>query len=671
MKVSFRVLLVVTVCTAVWVPVIVVLVLFDFRSQLLLQQATEERLPPVVFRLADTVVKSLEIVENVAKHTANDISTGALVFVDTPEGHQALREHWNSVLTAYSLVTDVNFITSEYTEHPGRMIGLVKYKSGDMLWWWTAENATLEQWQVDPVTLRTTVLDFRNNEWFWGWLEGMHADIPEPLAEGWENIYGEFGQLWTSYIVHAWDPKTTGPNRTHIAYGNTDLMIEEITAVFAGLTVPNGVAVLVDTHTTYLLGSTSSNVPMIHMVGDWQEAVLVNQSFGSSLAERSVAAMNALVERKWGNWHRLPQVLNPEYYEPTAPERVYVEGSSKKYLVSFALVRRQCLSWVVAVIAEEDSTAMDVTPIIVAIATTIGALIALGVLSFLLVQPLAMLSKRMKATAHLTFNRRESDASVFTEFKTLSDSFRKLSMGIEAMTKYVPMPVVSQIMSSSSAVAVPREDMLAVSMRRVTIMFCDIRGFTTLSEKLETTVVVRVLFDWLGAFTKVIVKNNGIVDKYIGDCIMALWNAPLETEKPDAKACQSALEFADVQKALNERFAKEGLPEFGVRVGIHSGELFVGNIGCEDHINYTVCGTPANIAARIEQLGKMYEATPLISGDVAKAVQDQFVCVWLDDTKLRGHQSTEARDRVQEALNDSTMDQYNTTLTLLMEKLSH
>eukprot|EP00727_Mastigamoeba_balamuthi_P003950 m51a1_g13552 hypothetical protein (309) ;mRNA; f:290-1397 len=225
-----------------------------------------------------------------------------------------------------------------------------------------------------------------------------------------------------------------------------------------------------------------------------------------------------------------------------------------------------------------------------------AALIVLALLSVLLTRPLSRLTEEMDAAASLSFDKREADISLFSEFYKLNESFLKLSTGIEAMTKYVPMPVVSQIMSRSMKSDLRESGFVSVAMKRVTIMFCDIRGFTTLSEKLDTTVVVRMLFEWLGAYTKVIVNNGGVVDKYVGDLY--------------------------------------------VRVGIHTGELYVGNIGCEEHINYTVCGTPANIAARIEQLGKVYGLTPLVSGDVAKAVEDQCVCVWLDELKLRGHEST-------------------------------
>eukprot|EP00727_Mastigamoeba_balamuthi_P002410 m51a1_g12166 putative adenylate guanylate cyclase with integral membrane sensor (172) ;mRNA; r:2514-4559 len=160
----------------------------------------------------------------------------------------------------------------------------------------------------------------------------------------------------------------------------------------------------------------------------------------------------------------------------------------------------------------------------------------------------------MNQAAHLKFNSkkyRSVGISIFSEFHQLDESFKKLSTGIEAMTKFVPMPVVSQIMMSSmTAAGLSPEGLLAVSMKRVTIMFCDIKGFTTMSEQFKAQLVVQMLYEWLGAFTKVIVKNDGIVDKYIGD--------------PEVKACTAALEFNSVIETLNAKFIKDGIPNFGM-----------------------------------------------------------------------------------------------------------
>eukprot|EP00727_Mastigamoeba_balamuthi_P012142 m51a1_g7550 putative adenylate guanylate cyclase with integral membrane sensor (743) ;mRNA; f:86555-88854 len=639
MKVSFRALLVVTVCAAVWIPMIVVVLLFNARSQELLRRSTEERLPPTVVRLGGTVEQSLVSAESVGVHTALDISTGLLEFDESEEGQRRLRVRWDNILRAFHSASSTEFMTGEGNEYPARLIGIGEFGNGVNVWWWTYRNTSFEQWQMNKTNLVPFERQWIENDFSYPYLDQVRSAIPAGEEECWMPIYFVNMWTWATYVKKAYVPNTEGPNRPVWAYTIVDLVIQDIANVFAGLTVSQGVAVLVDSPSSTLLGTTSQTIQCYHTVGTDMLPVLVNETEGDTPDHYRVAAVNDLVERKYGNWDALTLTLNDKYDAPSTPEIIMIKGV--KNLVSFTRVRRPCLSWVVAVVSEFDSAPVDLVPIIVAVCTTVVALVVLGILSLLLTRPLSKLSQRMELVSRLKFNRGKPDISIFSEFHQLNKSFKKLSTGIEAMTKFVPMPVISQIMMSSmTAAGLSQEDLLAVSMKRVTIMFCDIKGFTTMSEKLKTNTVVQMLFKWLGAFTKVIVKNDGIVDKYIGDCIMALWNAPLDIDQPEAKACASALEFSEVLKTLNEKFVKDGHPEMSVRVGIHSGELYVGNIGCEDHVNYTVCGTPANTASRLEQLGKVYGVTPLVSGDIATCVSNQYVCVWLDDTKLQGHVNT-------------------------------
>eukprot|EP00727_Mastigamoeba_balamuthi_P012143 m51a1_g7551 hypothetical protein (691) ;mRNA; f:89555-91807 len=603
MRVSFRALLVVTVCAAVWIPMVVVVLLFNARSQELLRRSTEERLPPTVVRLGGTVEQSLVSAESVAAHTSYDISTGILEFDESEEGQRRLRVRWDNILRAYHSVSSTEFFTGEGNEYPARLIGIGEFGNGVNVWWWTYRNTSFEQWLMNKTTLVPFERQWIMNDFSVGYLDQCRSAIPAGEEECWMPIY--FANMWTwaTFVKKAYVPDTTGPNRPVWAYILIDLVIQDIANVFAGLTVSKGVAVLVDSASSTLLGTTSKTIQCYHTVGADLLPVLVNETKGVTLDDYRVEAVNDLVERKYGSWSSLTETLSSNYDQASTPEIITVKGV--KCLVSFTRITRPCLSWVVAVVSEFDSAPIDIVPIIVAICTTVVALVVLGVLSLLLTRPLSKLSHRMELVSRLKFNQRKPDISFFSEFYQLNASFKKLSTGIEAMTKFVPMPVISQIMMSSmTAAGLSQEDLLAVSMKRVTIMFCDIRGFTTMSEKLKTNTVVQMLFEWLGAFTKVIVKNDGIVDKYIGDCIMALWNAPLDIDQPEAKACASALEFAEVLKTLNEKFTKAGLPALSVR------------------------------------LGKYYGVTPLISGDVATCVSNEYVCVWLDDTKLRGHENT-------------------------------
>lgn len=141
---------------------------------------------------------------------------------------------------------------------------------------------------------------------------------------------------------------------------------------------------------------------------------------------------------------------------------------------------------------------------------------------------------------------------------------------------------------------------------------------------------------WFTFFSEIIISHGGTIDKYIGDCVMAIWGAPEPVTNSQFHACQAAMEFNQALEILNMGLPKS-MPKVNCRVGIHYGSVLVGNIGYEQRMNYTVCGNAANIAARLEQAGKLYGLSPLISGDIYNEVKHDYLCIWLDAAVLRGY----------------------------------
>jgi class 3 adenylate cyclase len=172
--------------------------------------------------------------------------------------------------------------------------------------------------------------------------------------------------------------------------------------------------------------------------------------------------------------------------------------------------------------------------------------------------------------------------------------------------KYVPKDVIDRFFASP-------EKMLVGDNRRLSILFSDIRSFTTISEGMAPDDLVNSLNRYFSGQVDIIYNRNGIVDKYIGDAIMAFWGAP---EKHDDDALQSVLaglEMIEALAAFNENQRKLGKPEFHIGVGINYGEVTVGNIGSERKMDYTVIGDAVNLASRMEGLTKTYHSELLIT----------------------------------------------------------
>jgi len=149
--------------------------------------------------------------------------------------------------------------------------------------------------------------------------------------------------------------------------------------------------------------------------------------------------------------------------------------------------------------------------------------------------------------------------------------------------------------------------------KRVTVFFTDIAGFTTISESLPVEETAKILHTVLNEFTEVIIKDRGVIDKYIGDAIMAFWGAPLDTERDEINACYAALHCMEALSEINRRFKAEGISEINMRVGINSGDAIVGNLGSDRLFDYTVVGDTVNLASRLEAVNKVFRTKIIIS----------------------------------------------------------
>jgi len=175
--------------------------------------------------------------------------------------------------------------------------------------------------------------------------------------------------------------------------------------------------------------------------------------------------------------------------------------------------------------------------------------------------------------------------------------------------KYVPNDVIERFFASP-------EKMLVGDNRRLSILFSDIRSFTTISEGMAPDDLVNSLNRYFSGQVDIIYNRNGIVDKYIGDAIMAFWGAPEKHEDDALQSVLSGLEMIDALASFNENQRRLGKCEFHIGIGINYGEVTVGNIGSERKMDYTVIGDAVNLASRMEGLTKTYHAQILISEDL-------------------------------------------------------
>ncbi|MBQ0824634.1 adenylate/guanylate cyclase domain-containing protein [Microvirga sp. HBU67558] len=228
---------------------------------------------------------------------------------------------------------------------------------------------------------------------------------------------------------------------------------------------------------------------------------------------------------------------------------------------------------------------------------------------------------------------------VCTNYMTVSADRRWIR---SAFSQYISPDLVEQLAHS------PERLKLGGEQRELTVLFSDIRGFTAISEAYKDdpqglTALINRLFTPL---TKDIVKHRGTIDKYMGDAIMAFWNAPLDDISHEAHACEAALTMQESLEILNEERRREADPTqwvapLRIGIGLNTGVCVVGNFGSDLHFNYSVLGDTVNLASRLEGLTKQYGVSIIVGEKTAQAVRSRFAVLELDHLQVRGKQEPE------------------------------
>ncbi len=199
-----------------------------------------------------------------------------------------------------------------------------------------------------------------------------------------------------------------------------------------------------------------------------------------------------------------------------------------------------------------------------------------------------------------------------------------------AFSSYLSADLLDQLIENPEALALGGEK------KELTILFSDIRGFTTISESMDPVSLITLLNRYFTPMTNSVLKHGGMLDKYIGDAVMAFFNAPVDVKEHANAGCETALEMIEKLDILNVQLAKEGIPPIKIGIGLNTAEVVVGNMGSDTRFNYTVIGDGVNLSSRVEGLTKNYGVSILITEfTVAKLTKD-FVYRKIEPVKVKG-----------------------------------
>ncbi|MES2297724.1 MAG: adenylate/guanylate cyclase domain-containing protein [Pseudomonadota bacterium] len=227
------------------------------------------------------------------------------------------------------------------------------------------------------------------------------------------------------------------------------------------------------------------------------------------------------------------------------------------------------------------------------------------------------------------------DVGSSDEFGALAGAFDNMVRGlierdkVRAMLGKVVSPAIAEELLSQSI------DFGGGQEQEVSVLFSDIRGFTTLCEGRAPSAILSMLNEYLSTVSDLIDERNGVVDKYIGDAVMALFGAPLSAPDDPQRALETALAMVRVLPGMNAQFARDGWPPLHIGIGIHSGIVVAGNIGSSTRLNYTVLGDTVNLASRLEDLCKYY-GVPIVVSDTTMRRTTGVVFRELDLVRVKG-----------------------------------
>jgi adenylate cyclase len=306
------------------------------------------------------------------------------------------------------------------------------------------------------------------------------------------------------------------------------------------------------------------------------------------------------------------ETANPTLKRPTNSHFTF-EG--KNYFSHFRRVSGKGKPrWIICTILPEDeilgfADRTNRSTLLVTLGALTVAILAGIYVSGQVARPLEYLAREANRVGHLRLTPHPIAHSFVLEVDRLAVASEEMKCGLRSFRKYVPAELVRTLIDSG------QDARLGGERIRLTIFFSDIENFTTISENSDPEAIVEQLGEYFDIFNSEILASQGTVDKYIGDSVMAFWNAPEPVEDHAAAACLTAIRIQDRLREISLKWQEAGKPILPTRIGIHTGEVIVGNIGNESRMNYTVVGDAVNLASRLEGMNKHFQTKILISED--------------------------------------------------------
>jgi adenylate cyclase len=324
------------------------------------------------------------------------------------------------------------------------------------------------------------------------------------------------------------------------------------------------------------------------------------------------------------------QANGSEYFEaPLGPEQ-------KTYLVSFVPVDTEFgQDWTIGIAVDKEQLtaplrAASYRILIAGAIVILIAIVAVYVLARMLTEPLQNVVAETQKIQAFDLDGDLRTKSVFAEVHQLTNAVATMKRSLRSFSAYVPKELVRSIVSDEGG------GTGATRRQPLTVMFSDIKNFTNAAEHMVPELIVNMLTDYFERMSTAVHKTDGIVDKFIGDGVMAIWNAPVPDPDHIRHGCLALLMCRRIDREFDSDRYDVNLEPLSTRFSLHTGEAVVGNVGSTDRIQYSAFGSTVNLASRLESLNKVYGTQLLVSEHVEAQVREEFVFRHLDTVVAAG-----------------------------------
>ncbi|MGB0681481.1 MAG: adenylate/guanylate cyclase domain-containing protein [Magnetovibrionaceae bacterium] len=301
------------------------------------------------------------------------------------------------------------------------------------------------------------------------------------------------------------------------------------------------------------------------------------------------------------------------------------EWQGDQYLaVSLPLMGLPVEDWRAISVAKLDdftqkARAQATRSVILAVFVLLVSLVFVAFLANWVARPIVGVTEQAERISQLDLNRSLKAQSMFREVRALEQTIESMRLALQMFMRYVPQQLVRELIANQKGAEI------GGSKQDITLMFTDIANFTTITEKMSPEDVLTQTSIYFDIMTEAIAEHGGTIDKFIGDAMMVMWNAPSPLDDHVAHACRAALHASRESYMLSEELVANNFQPFRTRFGLHTGDALVGNMGSQDRMQYTALGNVVNLSARLEGLNKYYGTAILVSESVQEAAGTDFV----------------------------------------------